>query len=403
MSSFSIGTAAGTAADALFSATIQQQTQREGVANAILVNGTKLYGKGRYEDAIKEFKKAIGLAPQSKSSVDAYNFIASSYLKLNRPEDTISAYKSSVKIVPSRDDTHMKLGNVFMSLNRNNEAESEFKAAIKLNPSSTGNIYTLGQLYLQSGRYNEAESQFNRIINIAPRTVDGYYGLGLAYSKEGRFEEAINQFKEAINMDRNFNYSYVDLGSAYADSGQMDEAQKQVDILKTKDAAMATVLTAYISKVSAPKISFVDTSKSTFNTTLASGTSLSSLDSSLATPNATKSFNVEIYFDKPMDMLSVITQTNWQIMRAPWNSPGGAYNWGLSIPQTEVNAPPIPNSIIYDQTNNKATLSFTVTQNAEGSGTLDPSHLIFKFNGKDANGLTIASSANEYDGMAGIF
>lgn len=404
MSLFSIGDALGAATDAAFSAALPQQGQNESVANAVLVNGTKLYGKGNYEEAIKEFKRAIALAPQSTSSTDAYNFIANSYLKLNRPEDAISAYKASINLNPGRDDTHMKLGNVYMSLKRNEEAENEYKSAIKLNPSSTSNVYTLGQLYLQSGRYNEAESQFNRITNLAPRAVEGYYGLGLTYSKEGRHEEAINQFKEAITMDSNFNYAYVDLGSAYADSGNKDEAQKQVDILKTKDPGMAAVLSTYISDVSAPKIFLANpnTDSNFFLSYLSSGTLLSSLNSSLATPNATQNFNIDFYFDKPMDMNSVQNPANWQISRASAATPGGGYNWGLPIPQTEVTVSPMPQSVIFDQANNKATLTFTITQNAAGNGTIDPSHLVFKFNGKDVKGMTMDETSDEYSGAAGV-
>lgn len=404
MSSFSTGNAFGATADAAFSALLPQQAQSESVANAVLVNGTKLYGKGDYEGAIKEFKTAIGLAPQSKSSAEAYNFIANSYLKLNKPEDAISAYKASINLNPGRDDTHVKLGNVYMSLKRNEEAESEYKSALKLNPYSTSNAYTLGQLYLQSGRYNEAESQFNRIINLAPRAVEGYYGLGLTYSKEGRHGEAINQFKEAITMDSDFNYAYVDLGSAYADSGNKDEAQKQVDILETKDPGMAAVLSAYISDVSAPKIFLANpnTDSNFFLSYLSSGTLLSSLNSSLATPNATQNFNIDFYFDKPMDMDSVQNTDNWQISRASAAAPDGGYNWGLPIPQTEVTVFPMPQSVIYDQVNNKATLTFTITQNAAGNGTIDPSHLVFKFNGKDVKGMTMDETSDEYSGAAGV-
>ncbi len=399
MSSFSIGAAA----DALFSVSDQQFAQRENIANGALVNGTKLYSDKKYDEAIKEFKRAVSLAPYSANTVDAYNFMAVTYLKLNKPEDAIKAYKSAISLDPYRDDTRMKLGNVYMSLNRNKEAENEFKSAIKLNPSSTGNIYTLGQLYINSGSYNEAEGQFNRIINLAPRKADGYYGLGLTFSKEEKYEDAVKQFKEAINIDGDFKYAYADMGYAYADSGQMDEANKQVDILKTMDTNLANTLSEYISKVSAPKILFVDYAAGTFSTSLPPRTTLPFLDPSLATPNASKDFSVVLYFDKQMDMVSVLNPTNWQINRAPYGTPGGAYNWGLSIPQTEVTLPSLPKSIIYDQENNKATVTFTITQNSTGDGTIDPSHLIFRFNGRDVNGVVMDVARNEFDGMAGVF
>lgn len=391
------------AADALFSSTVQQQAQRDNIANSALINGTKLYSDKKYNEAIKEFKRATSLSPYSANTVDAYNFMAVTYLKLNKPEDAIKAYKSAINLDPYRDDTRMKLGNVYMAEERYSEAEDEFKSATRLNPSSTGNIYTLGQLYLEASRYNEAKNQFNRIINLTPRKADGYYGLGLAFSKEGKYEDAVKQFKEAINMDKDFKYAYADLGYAYADSGQMEEAREQVDILKTMDPNLASTLRDYISKASAPKILFVDYAAGTFSTSLPPRTTLPFLDSSLATPNASKDFSVVLYFDKQMDMLSVLNPTNWQIKRAPYGTSGGAYNWGISIPQTEVTVPSLPKSIIYDQDNNKATITFTVAQNAAGDGTIDPSHLIFKFNGKDVNGLAMDEARNEFDGMAGVF
>lgn len=391
------------AANALFSVNDQQFAQRENIANGALVNGTKLFSDKKYDEAIKEFKRAVSLAPYSANTVDAYKFMANTYLKLNKPEDAIKAYKSAITLDPYRDDTHMKLGNVYMAQDRLGEAENEFKSAIKLNPSSTGNIYTLGQLYIKSGRYSEAESQFNKVINLAPRKANGYYGLGLAFSKEGRFDEAIKQFKESINMDGDFKYAYADLGYAYADSGQMEDARKQVDILKTMDSNLANTLSEHIAKVSAPKILFADYAAGTFSTSLPPRTTLPLLDASLATPNASKDFSLTLYFDKQMDLVSILNPTNWQIKRAPYGTPGGAYNWGLSIPPTEVTLPSLPKSIIYDQENNKATVTFTITQNSEGNGTIDPSHLIFRFNGKDVNGLVMDEARNEFDGMAGVF
>lgn len=399
MSSFSIGAAA----DALFSVAIEQKAQRENIANGALVNGTKLYSDGKYDEAIREFKRAVAMAPNSANSVNAYNFMANTYLNMDKPEEAIKAYKSAINLDPSRDDTHVKLGNVYVAENRYDEAENEFKTAIKLNPSSTGNIYTLGQLYLKTGRYGEAENQFNKIQNLAPGKATGYYGLGLAYSKQGRYEEAIEQFEEAIRIDEDFKYAYADLGYAYADLGKKDEAREQVDILGTMDSSLAQSLNEYIAQISAPKMVIIDYKFSTFNTMLSPGTPLSTLDPSLETANASKDFTMTFFFDKPMDMSSVLNPANWQISRASFATPGGAYNEGHALPSTEVKVPSIPKSIVYDPINNKATLIFTITQNSTADGTIDPSHLIFSFNGKDEYGMIVDPKSNEFGGTAGVF
>jgi hypothetical protein len=45
---------------------------------------------------------------------------------------------------------------------------------------------------------------------------------------------------------------------------------------------------------------------------------------------------------------------------------------------------------------------FSVSQNSTADGTIDPSHIKFSFNGKDATGMTMDPKANEYTGFSGF-
>ena len=55
---------------------------------------------------------------------------------------------------------------------------------------------------------------------------------------------------------------------------------------------------------------------------------------------------------------------------------------------------------MYDAVNLRATVTFSLSQNADGNGTLDPSHLVFKFSGTDADGKKMDPNADQYDGFA---
>ena len=70
---------------------------------------------------------------------------------------------------------------------------------------------------------------------------------------------------------------------------------------------------------------------------------------------------------------------------------------------TEVSIHSLPVSVFYDSSTNTATVSFRVTQNATGDGTIDPAHIKVSFSGKDSYGNAMNSSANQYDGMAQVF
>jgi len=103
-----------------------------------------------------------------------------------------------------------------------------------------------------------------------------------------------------------------------------------------------------------------------------------------------------------MENASVENPFNWMISRASWGSNGGAYNYGLPVPQTEVTLPAFPTRITYDPQNLKAEVFFTVTQNSSANGTLDPSHIIFRFYGQDAYGNSMNLSRDEFGGISKI-
>ena len=50
----------------------------------------------------------------------------------------------------------------------------------------------------------------------------------------------------------------------------------------------------------------------------------------------------------------------------------------------------------------KATDSFTVRQNYSADGTIDPSHIIFKFNGAVIHGIELDSDGDGFCGFSGV-
>lgn len=96
----------------IFSAIIQQPARLENMANQALSSGIDLYLNKNYKEAIKEFKRSIGLAPRSSYSVTASNYMAKAYLQLNDVENAIKAYKTSINLDPSNAAAHIKLGNL---------------------------------------------------------------------------------------------------------------------------------------------------------------------------------------------------------------------------------------------------------------------------------------------------
>jgi len=390
-----------TAADALFYALSGQQTQMTALAQGALSAGADRAMKGDYEGATREFRRAIGLDPSPQNAVTAYNLLATSYIQMGRTEDAIKAYKTSISMSPTDDTAHLKLGNIYFSQGRYNEAETEYTTAVKNNPTAATNRFSLGQIYLATNRYEQAETTFKSVIQMDTSQYGGYYALGQTYAKEGRQRDAVTEFQKVINLKKDFYEVHVDLGSAYADLGETVKAKDELAILNDKAPNLAPLLSGYLDKTTQPKI-LTAYNVSGFADTSGPGTLVSDLDSSLSAPSASHQFNMVFIFTKEMDAASVQNPYNWSIAKAAYGAAGGAYNWGLPTPPTDVALSPVPTSVIFLPGSLSATVSFMVNQNASGNGTIDPSHIKFKFSGKDVYGNTMDTSADEYSGLSKI-
>ncbi|MGD9221027.1 MAG: tetratricopeptide repeat protein, partial [Desulfobacterales bacterium] len=383
-----------------FAATIPQTVQLESLANTALKRGIDLYMRQDYEGAVKEFRRSIGLAPNSAYSTDASSFMAEAYLALGDTRSAVKTYEDALKRNPQRDDIAISLGNVHFAAEDYDEAAKAYEKAVSIWPSS-GNHYALGQAYMNAGRYSDADREFNTVLRKDPDKPNGNYALGLNLSKQDRLEDAILQFKEAIRIDPKFYDAQAELGYTYADLGEMDEAQRIADNLEHVAPDLADTLSRYMYQVDPPKFMFAY-ADSGFNYHMPWKTQLAFLDGYLATPNAEKAFKMVFQFDKEMDRESVENVLNWHIGRSTQSGPGQAYNFGRPVPDTEVTLPPLPKSVYYDEKNLTATIYFTIRQNEAGDGTIDPNHIEFKFSGKDAYGYKMNPKYDQFMGFSGI-
>ncbi len=380
--------------DRMFSALLSQQTFRDQAATNALSSGMALFQKKRYSEAIASFKQATAYKPEL---VDAYNYMGMTYLKQNKNKEAIAAYKMSLKVDRNQDTVNTNLGNIYFSEERYGEAESAYKNAARINPSSTLAPYSLAQIYLKTDRYSDAEAQFKKVQRMTPTDGNTYFALGQTYNKMGRYDEAVSQLEQAVSLKKDFAYAYSELGTAYLQMGDRNKAQEQLDILKDLDTNLANSLQ---SDLKTPKILASNTDKSSFNSLLGPGSSLVLLDPAFLEPNSSKDMTMTFQFDSEMDASSVMNVTNWLIKKASGGT-GGLYNNGYTPhPENEINFNPIPKSIMYDAVNLRATVTFSLSQNATGTGVIDPSHLVFKFTGTDAYGKQMDPTADEYNGFA---
>jgi len=375
------------------------KSQFEGLADKALARGIDAAMQDDLDGAVREFRRAIGLAPRSANAPKAVQFLADIYQKQGKTDEAISAYKQAIQVDPINDSYYLNLGNLYFEAGRKEDAEAAYTQAVRLNPTSKTNIYSLGQGYLSTGQYKEAETQFKRVLSMNSNDASAYFALGQTYRKMGSYEDSIRALDQALEIDKNFTTAYYELGLTYIDAKNMDMAKEQVAELSKQDTDLSTELQNQIDIATQPRI-VSGFSLSGFNMFAGPGTKVSSLDPALATPGAIKSFSMNFIFSKEMDPQSVQDITKWDISRAKGAKFTLPYNLGLPIPSTEVDIPSLPLNIIYNSDTQTADVTFLIPQNAAGDGTIDTSHLVFRFSGKDAYGNAMDTSGDEFNGIS---
>lgn len=395
----------GMSADAinyLFSTTTAKtQARLDTLAGSVLGQGIDFFQAEKYGEAINAFKRSAALSPFSNNSATAYKYIGQAYLKQEKPEEAIKTYQEAIRIYPRRAEFHLALADIYSTNGQTEEALASYEAAVKLDPDDSESRYSLGQAYLAAGDTASARTQFSAVARLNPISAAGFYGLGQTARADGDLGDAVEWLTKAISINKGFELAYVELGSAYADMGNFQKAEDQLRILQSKDSGKTTDLENYMAQARDPKM-ISALSPDGFRSTMRPKTPVAALSATLADANKSKLFSINIAFSKDMDEASILNRYNWVISRANIRNNGGVYNYGLPVQPTEAAISPIPDYITFDKETNTATVRFRIAQNSTANATIDPSGIVFKFNGVDAYGKAMDKSADEYAGFSGI-
>lgn len=384
----------------IFSILASQEDGLENLSNSFLDTGITHYSNGDYEEAAKAFEAAIAIDPDSDNNSNTTKYLAQAYLNLDKTDKAIETYEKGIQRNREDDSLRNALGQLYYSEDRYEEAARQYRAAVEIDASSE-NRYAYGEALLKVEDYEEAEIQFEMVKQSDPDSTAGDYGLGKMYALMEDYESAIAHFESALEIDSAFYDAYAQIGYAYADMGETATARQIQEQLEDLDDDLALTLEYYIDEVEAPQIAFAY-STSTFPSKMSTGYPVSAIDSYLENAGAEVSLTMKFQFTKEMDSTSVENIYNWSITRATSDNLAKDYNFGDDIPSTEVNLQYYPDYAVYDWDTCSATIGFTIRQNETADGTIDPGHIVFKFDGEDVYGVSMDEDADEYSGFSGI-
>jgi tetratricopeptide (TPR) repeat protein/TolB-like protein len=168
-------------------------------------------GQGKYEDAVKEFQRALELDATSDA---AYRGLASSYEALGEDADAESAYRRAIEIRKDYWGGYSALGAFYSKKARYDDAAAQFRHVIELVPENVRGYTNLAAMYVFQGKPQQAENLLLKSLNIAP-SYRAYSNLAAVYFSQGKYSEAARMFEKALQLDDRDARVWRNQGDAY--------------------------------------------------------------------------------------------------------------------------------------------------------------------------------------------
>lgn len=194
--------------------------------------GIELADRGWLDEAIKEFKKAIELDP---NSAHAHDNLATVYAEKKRYREALEEYLTALRLEPDSATAHYNLA-AFLSAHAMDFAVSEYKEAIDLEPDYPDAHLNLGLTWADLGQFQDATRELRTAVELDPTDALPRQELAGVLMDTGDFRNAITQLKDVTRLEpENFD-AWLDLGICYAQKGFYAEAERAYDTAKALKA-----------------------------------------------------------------------------------------------------------------------------------------------------------------------
>ena len=162
-----------------------------------------------------------------------YHTLGNSLQERGRFDEAVAAYKKAIELNPNFSWSYHSLGDLLLKLEKWEEAVAAYKKAVELNPDFSWSYHNLGDALLKLRQWEEAAAAYRCEIALNSDFAWSFCNLGDALTKLKQWDEAIATYLKAIEIDGDLPGIYEKLGYALGQTESdlnlvLEESQLQV-------------------------------------------------------------------------------------------------------------------------------------------------------------------------------
>src|SRR4030042_3305654 len=160
--------------------------------------GNVVFDKGKYDEAIREYSKAIELDPDNAV---AWNNRGLAYLYKEQYDLAIADYVKAIELDPWSVMAYAGRGNAYFGQGYYDLAIAYYNKTIELDPEYAAAWNNRGLAYVKKGQYDLAIADYSKAIELDPGYAAAWNNKGVALQNLGRNEEALECYNMALQID----------------------------------------------------------------------------------------------------------------------------------------------------------------------------------------------------------
>ena len=201
-------------------------TYAQNLAEESYVKGIEYATQGKFKEAKEEFEKALKIdqfyvpAKESlkvikdvieqkvKREAAIYFFKGISFEKKGQYDQAIKDYTKAIEVNPRFAGAYSNRGRAYDKEGQFDQAIKDFTKAIEVNPRFAGAYYNRGLAYKHKDQYDQAIIDYTKAIKVNPRFAGAYSNRGVVYFlKLGDKNRGCTDFKQACELGNCKNYN----------------------------------------------------------------------------------------------------------------------------------------------------------------------------------------------------
>lgn len=175
----------------------QKRTAEKTAATEAVAKGRELTMLGSYDDALREFEKAIAINPRMTV---AYLGAGDIYVEKGEYQQAEAHFAEAARVEPQNFDAQYKHGLSLQFLNRLTEAVRAYLRALTLRPNDPEANLNLATAYLQLGEPAQGRPFAEKAVRLAPESGPARANLGSTYAGMGQHEAAVVEYQQAAEL-----------------------------------------------------------------------------------------------------------------------------------------------------------------------------------------------------------